>query len=383
MTTHSIRAQELDAYIANGTKETNLFVRIELQGKVAVLPVHSIPIDRLTFNIRNGRFASELLAKEKSLGRKLVPERKTDAVIIRQLLLDQNEGETLALREDLIRHGQIDAGIITRDGAVINANRRMAVISSLFDETHEPKWEYLKVAVLPDDVNEKDLWRIEAGLQFAKDFRLEYGPINELLKLREGIECNLTPKDISATLLGRYTDKEVEARLKVLELIDNYLDSINKSGEYALIGQQRLMEKFNSLSGNVIESLKKSGYSSIDLLKLINTGFALINKTERSHWDIRKLAHIARLPDAKKALLDPLPQNPLDSNIDVLEEAFSTADDILENEKEKGKPDRLLQRALAAVMSIDKKSTKLHKASTQELVRKLIDEANSLSVKSS
>ena len=37
-------------------------------------------------------------------------------------------------------------------------------------------------------MDERDLWRIEAGLQFAKDFRLEYGPVNELLKLKEGLE---------------------------------------------------------------------------------------------------------------------------------------------------------------------------------------------------
>ncbi len=378
MTTQSLKAKELEAYIAGQKAEENLFVRLDLRDKVEVLKVFSIPIERLTFNIRNGRFASELLAKEKSLGRKLDAERPTDASVIRQLLIDQNEGETRVLREDLVKHGQIEAGIITSDGAVINANRRMAVISSLFEETREPRWEYLKVAVLPDGVSEKDLWRIEAGLQFAKDFRLEYGPINELLKLREGIQCKLTPKDISASLLGRYTDKEVEARLQVLELIDTYLESIGKAGEYAHIGQKRLMEKFNSLSGNVIESLRKSGYDAMELLKIANTGFALISKTKRSHWDIRKLAPIARLPEAKRVLVDSLPANPMEAAEDDLEEAFSTAEDLLEGEKEKGKPDRLLQRAISAVSSIDRRNPKLRADGTQALVRQLIEQATSL-----
>lgn len=378
MTTQSLKAKELEAYLADQKPEENLFVRLDLQGQIKVLKVFSVPIERLTFNIRNGRFASELLAKEKSLGRKLDPERPADASIIRQLLLDQDESETTALREDLVKHGQIDAGIITSDGAVINANRRMAVISSLFEESREPRWEYLKVAVLPEGVSEKDLWRIEAGLQFAKDFRLEYGPINELLKLREGIECKLTPKDISKSLLGRYTEEQVKARLRVLELIDTYLELIGKAGEYAHIGQERLMEKFNSLSGNVIESLRKKHHDELELLKLAATGFALIKAGKRSHWDIRKLAPIAQLQEAKRALLDALPADPMDAEPDDLEEAFSTAEDLIEGEKEKGKPDRLLQRAISAVSSIDRKNPKLKAAGTQTLVLQLIEQASTL-----
>lgn len=378
MATQSLKAKELQAYIAEQNPEKNMFVRLDIQGQMQVLQVFNVPIERLTFNIRNGRFASELLAKEKSLRRKLDPERPTDALVIRQILLDQDEAETRALRADLIKHGQIDAGIITRDGAVINANRRMAVISSLFEETRESRWEYLKVAVLPDVVSEKDLWRIEAGLQFAKDFRLEYGPINELLKLREGIECKLTPKDISNSLLGRYTEEQVNSRLKVLELIDNYLEIVGKTGDYAHIGQQRLMEKFNSLSGNVIEPLRRKHHDEIDLHRLAMTGFALIKGTGRSHWDIRKLASIAQLQNAKKALFDALPPDPMAADAEALEEAFSTAEDLVEGEKEKGKPDRLLQRAISAVSSIDRKNSKVGATATQALVRELIEKASSL-----
>lgn len=372
MTIQSIRANELNAYLANRTSEKNLFVRIELDGDVKVLDVYSVPIARLTFNIRNGRFASELRAKEKTLGRKLDPLVDADSLIIRQLLLEQNAGETKALREDLVKHGQIEPGIITGDGAVINANRRLAVISSLYDEAHDQKWAFLKVAVLPATVTEQDLWRIEAGLQFAKDFRLEYGPINELLKLREGMNCGLDAKDIASTLMGRYTDKDVEGRLRVLTLIENYLDSIGRTGEYAWIGRARLMEKFNSLSDNVIESLRKSDFDEIELLRLTNAGFALINKTDRSHWDIRQLAPIARNPEALRALLDALPDDPLEADKEVLEEAFSSADDLVEGQKERDKPDRLLHKALSAVKSIDRKNAKLNSAETQALVRQLI-----------
>ena len=381
MAVTSARGQELKAYLADKKPETNLFVRVELDGKVQVLRVFRVPIARLSFNIRNGRFASELRAKEKSLGRKLDSVVPEDATIIRDILLTQNEDETKALREDLVKHEQIDAGIITADGAVINANRRMAVISSLFDDAHDQKWAFLKVAVLPETVGEQDLWRIEAGLQFAKDFRLEYGPINELLKLREGIDCGLDEKDIAATLMGRFTDKQVAARLRVLTLIDNYLEAIVRPGDYAWIGEQRLMEKFNSLSDNVIESLKRGGYEAKDLLKLTRAGFAIISKTNQSHWNVRKLAQIATNPTAKKVLFDALPKDPMQVDPTVLEDAFSNAMDLVDDQKEKDKPDRLLARALSAVSSIDAKSPKLASSSTQALVRQVIQACEALVAK--
>lgn len=379
MQIQSTRANELNAYLIDRSPETNLFVRLELDGQFRVLQVFSIPIDKLTFNIRNGRFAAELRAREKALGRKLDSYAKDDAAIIQKLLLDQNEAETVVLKEDLRKHGQVEPGIITHDGAVINGNRRMAIISALSDVTKESKWEYLKVAILPPTVGDKDLWRIEAGLQFAKDFRLEYGPINELLKLREGIRCGLDAGDISATLLGRYTDKEVEARLRVLELIENYLDAIGKPGDFAWIGKERLMEKFNSLSDNVIESLKsKSELDEIELHRLSQAGFALIAKTDRTHWNIRQLAPIARNSDARQTFLDALPDDPLQANADVLNEAFSSAEDLVEGQKERDKPDRLLHRALSAVKSIDRNNKKLRSPETQALVKQLIEACGTL-----
>lgn len=378
MTIQSIRVNELDEYIKGRPREENMAVRVEIEGQIKTLHVWSIPIPRLTFNIRNGRFASELRAKEKALGRKLDPHVDADARIIRELLLDQDESETKALMDDVEKHGQIEPGIITADGAVINANRRMAVISTLHDETHEARFEYLKVARLPPNVGEKDLWRIEAGLQFAKDFRAEYGPINELLKLREGTECGLEPKDIAVSLLGRYTDKQVEGRLAVLKLIDNYLDAISRSQDYAWIGKERLMEKFNSLSDNVIEALRRKEYDPLELHRLTGAGFALINHGERSHWDIRKLAQIARHDKAKQTLLNVLPADPIKADKAELDEAFSSAVDLIDDQKEKDKPERLLNKALSALTSIDRKSPRLQSAATQALVQQVIDAGTSL-----
>lgn len=380
-------AQRLQAYLKSKSPEPNTQQFIELDGQRKPYSVYRIPLDHLVFNIRNGRFASELIAKEKAIGRHLDATKSADEVIIRQLLLDQSKDETETLTADLRRNGQTDPGIVTFDGAVINANRRMAIFSKLYADTKDPKHGHLLASVLPKNVNEKDLWRIEASLQFAKDFRLEYAPVNELLKIREGVQRGLSAKEISQSLLGRYSEKGVKERLEVLKQIETFLQLTGRKGEYHYIQQQRSMEKFNSLQSNVVEPLRRKQREAKEIAAVTNFAFALIDKTKRSHWDIRKLAKIAEQQDALRAIgkcgvsLD----SALGSTSEKLDEAFGAASDVVDDIEEKDKPEKLIRRALSAIENIDPKSPKLHSPSVKELVQQLrqtIDRLFNESIKS-
>lgn len=379
------RAQAIRAFLEKAKPEENSGQRIVLGGAgPKTFHVYRLPIRLLMYNIRNGRFASELLAKERTLKRRLDPTVKADAKEIQKLLLEQNESETKALRADLVTNNQLEPGIVTFDGAVINANRRMAVLAELHEKTGEARFENLRVSILPEAVEEKDLWRIEAGLQFAKDFRVEYGQVNELLKLREGKDCGLSEKEISASLLGRYTDKQVKERIGVLELIDSYLTSIKKQGQYNLINDERSGEKFNSLHNNVIGALKRQEADSEDVLEATEVGFALISKADVTHWDIRDLSKIYRSTEALTMLragintADPLKTSPTE-----LKEAFVSAQDVVEDEVEKEKPERLITRALSAIKSIQANSPKLKSPQVDTLLRKLSAAVNELLKKTS
>lgn len=379
MKLNTVRAKQLDIYIKDPSTKLDQKVRVELAGEVKTLQVYKIPINYLIYNIRNGRFAAELLAKEERLNRKLDASVAEDAKMIQDLLLKQNESETEALKDDLRRNGQLDPGIITFDGAVINANRRMAILSLLFDQAREPKFQYLNVARLPQNVDEKDLWRIEAGLQFAKDFRLEYGPVNELLKLKEGINRGLTPKDISRSLLGRYTPKKVDEKLEILKLIESYLEFIGKPGEYYLVQDERNVEKFNSLQSIVVAPLKRNDKNKSEIAKLGTLAFLMIEKTDFSHWDIRKLNKIANEQKATNELMKVYnPRDPRKIPPDALVEAFKAAEEIVDDREQRDKPERLIKKALSAIQSIDPKSSKLREPSTQSLLNTLKEEVDTL-----
>jgi len=379
MELETVREKQLDAYLKRPSALDDQKERVVLKGQPKHLQVYRVPIKYLIYNIRNGRFASELLAKESELKRKLDPGTPEDAKIIQKLLLELSPNETDALKADLRQNGQLDPGVITKDGAVINANRRMAILSALYEETHDPKFEYLRVARLPKDVDEKDIWRMEAGLQFAKEFRLDYSPINELLKLKEGKETGFSSADISQALLGRFSKSKVDEKLEILKLIESYLDFIGKPRQYNVVQDERDVEKFNSLQANVIAPLKRRGINDVEIAKLVTFAFRLINETDRTHWDIRLLNKIA----AKKGALKELLKNydaraPFKSTEDQIEEDFATAKEIVEDEEQQDRPERLLKKALSALSSVRSDNPGLARPEVNRLVAELKAEVDRL-----
>ena len=362
--------------LVSKTAKTGEKMKITYGGEVHILPVCKIPIKHLIYNIRNGRFSAELLAKEEELKRKLDSAKEQDAKIIQQLLLNQSQDETEILKADLIKNKQIDPGIITSDGAVINANRRMAILSELKEETGEAEYGYLKVAILPPGVDSLDLWRIEAGLQFGRDFRLQYGGVNELLKLREGIKQGLTQKDISAALLGRYSVPKIQEKLEILKLIDNYLIFIEKPKEYQRIHDERLLEKF--ISGyKAISSLEFGKDRAADLIDVYNLLFLLIEKTDIRHLDVRELKNIANYPTAFKELKKGYDSTkPRNINEEKINENFETALEMSNAKKDEGRPIILLSKALSNIQAVHPNSVKEKEA--KELLKQLLESIQEL-----
>ncbi len=340
-------------------------------GKLNEIIAYRLPIKLLVFNIRNGRFAAELIEEEKRLNRKLDPTKEDDVKVIQHLLLELNKGETDALKDDLKKNGQLYPGIITFDGAVINANRRMAILQVLNKETGDERFEYLKVARLPKGVDAKDLWRIEAKLQFGREFRLEYGQVNELLKIRAGKNSGLSDKQISEALAGRYTEKEVGERLEVLKLMDTYLHRIGKPGEYKHIQEEQAGEKFNSLQANVISSLKWSAHR-LEIPKIVQIAFAMIEGKKHPHWKLRRLRDVAELPQARGALYAAFDKRGnLKTDRAVVLDAFDAADLLVEIERQSDSPEKLVNCALALLGEVDARDRRVKQPRMQMLVSKI------------
>ncbi len=282
----SNKARILEDYIKNTPSALQPGRRklFEIDGKREPLETYRLPLDLLHYSIRNGRFAAELKELETSLGRNLDPDIAEDAAEIEELLLkDKNMKEML--KKDIERIGQLEPGVITHDGSIIDGNRRCAVMRECHRSKGEAKYEYFEAYILPETITDKDLWRIEAGIQLATDLQATYGPVNELLKIREGTTYGLTPTSIAQTLGGKNTKDGVKCKLDLLALIEQYLTSIQRPYVYSLA--ERKVEHFIDLQ-NIMRSKNYVKMSAEDKAKLVQVAFRLV-ENDFPHLAIRKI----------------------------------------------------------------------------------------------
>ena len=131
----------IDNYIAlHRESKLDKTFPISLKGQKKDLEIYSLPTELLFYNIRNGRFAAEYKELVKKEGGHLEPENQEDAKKIRDLLLNLDKNETIQTYKDIKIRGQWNCGIISEDGYLVDGNRRMSILSKLYEDTGEAKW---------------------------------------------------------------------------------------------------------------------------------------------------------------------------------------------------------------------------------------------------
>jgi hypothetical protein len=276
--------KRIDKYIDESDCKQQDYERVFVRGKKKILSVYRLPTEFLYFNIQNGRFAAEYREKIRIEGGVLDPKKPGDEKIIQKMLLDLDPAQTKLDKKDFSEVGQRKAGVITPDGYVIDGNRRLAIITSMFAEKQEEQWKYMNVARLTEPLQKEDLWRLEGGYQLGKEQQQKYGPINTMLKIREGKDAGLSNKQIADALYG-VKEKEIEDMLERLKLVERYLEHINAPERYSLA--QGKDNHFINLQA-IISNCKQRGYDRVKITNMKTAAFQLIFEGKK-HEDIRKI----------------------------------------------------------------------------------------------
>lgn len=275
----------IEAYIDNNPScDIGRTQRIEVEGKIQDLPVYRLPIRFLAFNVENGRFAADLYTLEKSLKKKLDARNPDDADKIMDILLKKNPNDTKGLEEDLVKRGQVEPGVITAAGMLVNANRRMAALIDLHRKTSDDRYIYLEVSKLPSNISELEIYKIEARLQYAKDFKIGFGAVNELLKIREGISKGMEQKELAA-LLHR-DEKYIQEQLDILTLLEAYSKFAWNEIDFKKIEEEKITEAITDVEKNQ-RKFKSWGLDASKLSDLLKVQFEYINSGS-TYQDIRK-----------------------------------------------------------------------------------------------
>jgi hypothetical protein len=196
---------------------------VTINGKIEHFQGYRLPRELVFYNVQNGRYAATYPQLLKANGgRELDSSNKNDRKKIMNHLLslypDKNDRTIASLKQD----GQEKLGIITQDGILIDGNRRMACIAECRESTKDTKFDFIEVARLDRPITDSDRYDCEVRVSMGMDSKVDYGPIDKLIKLDKGKKFGKSNLELANLMYGM-TEKDVEDQLQVLDKMKSYL----------------------------------------------------------------------------------------------------------------------------------------------------------------
>lgn len=201
--------------------------------------VYRIPIEYLVPNILNDRIAWKIREFEAENGRHLRFDSESDIDLVRQFILDEHPKENETTLKDLALKGQQVHGVITKDGIIIDGNRRATLLYKLFkgecskyNKVYE-NFRHFECIILNEDISREEIIALETSIQIGEDIKVKYNPINMYIKID-----NLERAGYSEEQIKQQTNYEltkIRNMKEAFELMNNYLEFIEKPKHFTLL----------------------------------------------------------------------------------------------------------------------------------------------------
>src|SRR4029077_2948263 len=178
---------------------------IRWRDEFRVFPVVNLDIDAVVLNPNSHRIQAQLESHPDREAVRRDPFSEEAQAIIATIIKTQIEGFE-DLRTNLAEDQQLQPGVITRVGLLVNANRRAVAL-------RENAARYIRVAVLPDATAD-EVSDLELALQMQRDFREDYSFTNRLLFVDDLITKQGRPVDDVARALNVAASSDERAMVK-------------------------------------------------------------------------------------------------------------------------------------------------------------------------
>lgn len=374
--------------------------RIRYCGEVKTFIEYEIPMDLIIYNVENGRIASLVKSYEREHS-SLNPEKEEDAKQIAQFLYDSNDIANKKTKRNIVANGQLETGIITCDGVLVDGNRRVSLMrqiisDSSFSTSERARCEKFRAIVLPEDADKKEILRLETTFQMGSDEKVGYNAIEKYLHAQDLSDQGFSTSDISE-FMNLDGATEVTKLLEIKQLIDEYLEYFGLDGLYTRLPKgfeddlQKLNTAIRKIKNGSINWIPTTRLTEVENdLKCISFDYIRLNAKSPDGFEFRSIASTSNAnflvnediwnqfvkswQDATKDITEtPIEvvlskatttnessrllearDNEWRTNVkDNLMEAFNDAQTTLNNKKEKEKPGVLFKRALNALQQID------------------------------
>ena len=379
---------------------------IPWQDALQSMPVYKIPLSYLVYNKYNGRILSRTKSLEKQ-NHIIDVETDEGKKQIEQLLWDSKEDRNKKTEKDLDDFGQKKVGIITRDGIIIDGNRRAMLLNRL------GKVDYFKAVVLPVKLDENliEIQKLETSFQMGEDEKLGYNPIEKYLKARDLFDVLITNNNEDAAL-SKIADwmgeqkSTIQDLLLVIKTMDEYLSEFKYDGIYTqldgredqFINLTKWLDTFyGAQSGKAFDGYQDD---DVDDLKVVAFDYirdkyegkefrVIAHGQKQNHffgdltiWKSFRDIHFEITKSIQKSEIDYSSPN-LKSHLDELDNSFSNdvhdkiKDNLeshyenLRNKQAGDKPEKLIRRSIESFDAIQQNHHTFGEENSQKLLEEL------------
>jgi len=209
-----MRIEKIEAIL---DQNPHSMMEVRWQDSLENMAVHKIPLKYLVYNQYNGRILTRTQSYE-AFGNRINPETEEGKTLIEKLLWESKEHANKSTLENIKKYQQEKPGIITKDGIIIDGNRRAMLLNKI------PEIDYFKAVVLPVKLEDDPVGieKLETSYQMGEDKKLDYNPTEKYLKSK-----NLSNRGVSIDQIAEWmgeSKSKVQEYLKVMEVMDDYLD---------------------------------------------------------------------------------------------------------------------------------------------------------------
>ncbi|QTU04866.1 hypothetical protein HUT24_28040 [Pseudomonas protegens] len=326
------RIEEFKKLLAAPTSAT---FRIVFQGKTIDIPIIRVPINLPKYRMANGRTASlqaEFLARN--------PTEKIDLFSGDAELWASQEVQhglllQVAKQSDLRKYfedtavKQVEPILLDENGFVVNGNRRLSTWRDLchLDNSKYGHFRHIDVAVLPH-CDEKEIDRLEATLQIAKDIKADYSWDAEAnMMLAKQKRDGFSNKELAE--LYDMKEGEVQELMDMRAYADEYLRSRNKANLWSNVSEHEFafkkiaasrprisgigsQEVFKQAAFTLIDNPDEAGGRLYDAIPAIVESLDIIKEKLQAEFDVKPEVAPADLDDMFGGTPTISGTNPLD-----------------------------------------------------------------------
>ena len=357
--------------------------------------IYRVPLDLLLFNHLNDRFASRRREFISETGSDLKADDLESQKVIMDFIWESNPKRNEETLKDILKNKQQKYGVITRDGRIIDGNRRVRILKQIYNSKEgtypnvdKENFKYFETIILPDDIDDKDIQLLETRLQMGEDEKVDYNAIEKYLKIDKLKTLGMEYEDIAGLISSVKSGKNAEEMHGIYKLMCEYLKYIGEEERFSLIDkmEDHFIKLYKTLSyyekgtynvswnpdDNDILDLKtvafnyiRVGYEGKDFRNIM--GGQRDNKgvfSNRSVWQRFKERHDKFVDDLERKVKSK--ENKKEFNNAEERESFykekakgpfsgylKQAKEALDNKAASNEPKRLAEEALDKLDSID------------------------------